>query len=97
MSEFDELLSSVPHGAWIGGESRPSSTGATFEIRNPANDEVLARVADATVDDARSDCGVIEGCGGLGRHCASDTGRHSAASVRSGRRAQGPVRAAYYP
>lgn len=44
-----KLLSSVPTGLWIGGEERPAA--ATFEVLNPATEEVLATVADATAED----------------------------------------------
>jgi len=44
-----KLLSSVPTGLWIGGEERPGSS--TFDVLNPANDEVLISVADATAED----------------------------------------------
>jgi succinate-semialdehyde dehydrogenase/glutarate-semialdehyde dehydrogenase len=44
------LLKSVPTGLWIGGEERAGSS--TFEVRNPADDAVLASVADATAADA---------------------------------------------
>ncbi len=44
-----ELLSSVPTGLWIGGEERAADD--TFEVLNPATEEVLATVADATPAD----------------------------------------------
>jgi succinate-semialdehyde dehydrogenase/glutarate-semialdehyde dehydrogenase len=44
-----KLLSSVPTGLWIGGEERPGSS--TFDVLNPATDEVLISVADATPED----------------------------------------------
>jgi succinate-semialdehyde dehydrogenase/glutarate-semialdehyde dehydrogenase len=44
-----KLLSSVPTGLWIGGEERPGSS--TFDVLNPATDEVLVSVANATADD----------------------------------------------
>ncbi len=44
------LLASVPTGLWIGGEERPGSS--TFDVLNPATDEVLISVANATADDA---------------------------------------------
>ncbi len=49
-----KLLSSVPTGLWIGGEERSSSGGAsaTFDVRDPSDDHVLASVADATAADA---------------------------------------------
>jgi succinate-semialdehyde dehydrogenase / glutarate-semialdehyde dehydrogenase len=45
-----KLLSSVPTGLWIGGEERKGSS--TFDVMNPADDEVLITVADANADDA---------------------------------------------
>ena len=45
-----KLLSSVPTGIWIGGEERAGSS--TFDVLNPANDEVIISVADATAEDA---------------------------------------------
>jgi succinate-semialdehyde dehydrogenase/glutarate-semialdehyde dehydrogenase len=41
----------VPTGLYIAGEWRPSSSGATFDVHDPADAGVLARVADATPDD----------------------------------------------
>ncbi len=43
------LLSSVPTGLWIGGEERPGQT--TFEVLNPATEDVITRIADATPQD----------------------------------------------
>ena len=43
------LLASVPTGLWIGGEERPGRS--TFDVLNPATDEVLVAVADATAED----------------------------------------------
>jgi succinate-semialdehyde dehydrogenase/glutarate-semialdehyde dehydrogenase len=44
-----KLLSSIPTGLWIGGEERAAAK--TFEVRNPATEEVLATVADASPAD----------------------------------------------
>ena len=44
-----KLLSSVPTGLWIGGEERAASS--TFDVLNPATDEVLIAIADATPQD----------------------------------------------
>ncbi|GAS98624.1 succinate-semialdehyde dehydrogenase [Mycolicibacterium canariasense] len=44
-----ELISSVPTGLWIGGEERAGTS--TFEVHNPATDEVITSVADATPQD----------------------------------------------
>jgi succinate-semialdehyde dehydrogenase/glutarate-semialdehyde dehydrogenase len=43
------LLSTVPTGLWIGGEERAASS--TFDVLNPATDEVLIAIADATPQD----------------------------------------------
>ncbi|MCG5431019.1 NAD-dependent succinate-semialdehyde dehydrogenase [Mycobacterium sp. MYCO198283] len=44
------VLKAVPTGLWIGGEERPGSK--QFDVHDPATDEVLVSVADATADDA---------------------------------------------
>jgi succinate-semialdehyde dehydrogenase/glutarate-semialdehyde dehydrogenase len=46
-----DLLASVPKTLLIGGAWRDASSGATFEIRNPATGALLTHVADATVAD----------------------------------------------
>ena len=47
--DIDKLLASVPTGLWIGGEERTASS--TFDVLNPATDEVLIAIADATPAD----------------------------------------------
>jgi succinate-semialdehyde dehydrogenase/glutarate-semialdehyde dehydrogenase len=47
--DIEELLSSVPTGLWIGGEERAAAS--TFDVLNPATDEVLISIADATPAD----------------------------------------------
>jgi succinate-semialdehyde dehydrogenase/glutarate-semialdehyde dehydrogenase len=47
-----ELLAGVPTGLFIGGSWRPSASGETFAVTDPATGSALARVADGTVDDA---------------------------------------------
>jgi succinate-semialdehyde dehydrogenase/glutarate-semialdehyde dehydrogenase len=44
-----KLLSSVPTGLWIGGEEREASS--TFDVLNPATDEVLLNIGSATGED----------------------------------------------
>ncbi|MFZ4373243.1 MAG: NAD-dependent succinate-semialdehyde dehydrogenase [Mycobacterium sp.] len=48
--EVERLLASVPTGLWIGGQERPASS--TFDVLNPATDEVLVSVGNATAADA---------------------------------------------
>jgi succinate-semialdehyde dehydrogenase / glutarate-semialdehyde dehydrogenase len=47
--DIEKLLSSVPTGLWIGGEEREGSS--TFDVLNPATDEVLIAIANATPED----------------------------------------------
>ena len=50
--DVSRVLASVPTGLWIGGEER--SAASTFDVLNPATDEVLVSVANATAADAVS-------------------------------------------
>jgi succinate-semialdehyde dehydrogenase/glutarate-semialdehyde dehydrogenase len=46
-----KVLDAVPTGLLIGGEWRPSASGATSKVEDPSTGEVLAEVADATAED----------------------------------------------
>ncbi|MDO5724541.1 MAG: NAD-dependent succinate-semialdehyde dehydrogenase [Flaviflexus sp.] len=46
-----KLLAEIPTQLYIDGEFRDSSSGATFDVLNPATGEVIAQVADATPED----------------------------------------------
>jgi succinate-semialdehyde dehydrogenase/glutarate-semialdehyde dehydrogenase len=48
--EVERLLASVPTGLWIGGQERPASS--TFDVLNPATDEILVSIGNATAADA---------------------------------------------
>ena len=48
--DISRILASVPTGLWIGGEERPGSS--TFDVLNPATDDVLISVANANAADA---------------------------------------------
>lgn len=50
--DIAKVLASVPTGLWIGGEERPGKS--TFDVLNPATDEVLLTLANADADDALS-------------------------------------------
>jgi succinate-semialdehyde dehydrogenase/glutarate-semialdehyde dehydrogenase len=52
MSGLD-LLRPEQYGLFVGGTWRPASGGAQFDVLDPADASVLAKVSDATVDDAR--------------------------------------------
>ncbi|OZC33969.1 NAD-dependent succinate-semialdehyde dehydrogenase [Gordonia polyisoprenivorans] len=47
------VLDGVPTGLWIGGESVDASDVGTFTVYDPATEQPLTQVADATVEDAR--------------------------------------------
>ncbi|AFA72128.1 succinate-semialdehyde dehydrogenase GabD [Gordonia polyisoprenivorans VH2] len=47
------VLDGVPTGLWIGGESVEASDSGTFTVYDPATEQPLTQVADATVEDAR--------------------------------------------
>ena len=50
---IDELLAGTPTSLFIDGTWRQASSGASFEVENPATGEILARVASADENDAR--------------------------------------------
>ncbi|GAB19500.1 succinate-semialdehyde dehydrogenase [Gordonia effusa NBRC 100432] len=52
MSNFDELLATVPTGLWIDGGAREANSGKRFDVINPATGDALTSVADADVSDA---------------------------------------------
>ncbi|QZY52322.1 NAD-dependent succinate-semialdehyde dehydrogenase [Leucobacter tenebrionis] len=47
-----ELLDRVESGLGIGGKWEASTSGATFDVHDPATGEVIKTIADATVEDA---------------------------------------------
>ncbi|MGW9627575.1 NAD-dependent succinate-semialdehyde dehydrogenase [Microbacterium sp. NPDC055521] len=50
-SNEQELLSRVPGGLFIGGQWTDAEQGRTFDVRDPATNEVIASIADATPAD----------------------------------------------
>ncbi|CAM3843615.1 NAD-dependent succinate-semialdehyde dehydrogenase [Tsukamurella ocularis] len=46
-----DLLDRIPTGIFVNGAFRDSSSGATFPVHDPATEEVLVEVADATPED----------------------------------------------
>ncbi len=49
----DAVVSAVPQGLWIGGVPRQASGGAVLPVDDPSTGEILAEVADASVEDGR--------------------------------------------
>src|SRR5947207_5373504 len=47
-----QVVDSVPNQLYIGGEWRDGSEGGTIEVEDPATQEVLCEIADATEEDA---------------------------------------------
>ena len=60
-----DLLDRIPTGIFVNGAFRDSSSGATFPVHDPATEEVLVEVADATPEDgaAALDAAVTAGPG----------------------------------
>src|SRR3954464_4157358 len=52
MTGLDLLAKTGSRGLFIGGQWRESSTGARFEVRDPADDSVITDVADGDTQDA---------------------------------------------
>ncbi len=52
MTAITELLKSLPTGLRIGGKDLPAADGGTFDVYDPATAQVIASVANGTVDDA---------------------------------------------
>jgi succinate-semialdehyde dehydrogenase / glutarate-semialdehyde dehydrogenase len=52
-----EVVDKVPHQLYIGGEWRDADGGATLAVEDPATEETLTEVADATPEDATAALG----------------------------------------
>lgn len=52
MTKLDQTFETLPADLYIGGQWRPGSEGARFDVLNPADESVLASVASATIADA---------------------------------------------
>ncbi|MBS9376114.1 NAD-dependent succinate-semialdehyde dehydrogenase [Rhodococcus sp. B50] len=53
LSDFaKKVLAAAPTGLWINGQSTPAEGDATFDVIDPATEQPLAKVADASVADA---------------------------------------------
>jgi len=48
------VIAAVPSGLFIGGAWRPASGGGTVPVDDPSTQEVIAEVADGTVEDGRA-------------------------------------------
>src|SRR5690242_8339420 len=48
------VVERVPRGLFVGGSWRPATGGGTFAVEDPSTGEVIAEVADATVEDGRA-------------------------------------------
>lgn len=73
-----ELLASVPTGIWIGGEERAGS--ATFDVLNPATDEVLMSIANATPEDGIA---ALDAAAGVQKEWAATPPRERGEILRS--------------
>ena len=51
---YENLLANVPTDLWIGGKWRKASDDGRFDVFDPATENKIASVANATVDDAKA-------------------------------------------
>ena len=72
------LLNSVPTGLWIGGEERQGSS--TFDVLNPATDEVLISIANATPEDGIA---ALDAAAGVQKEWAATPPRERGEILRS--------------
>ena len=54
VAETSELSAAVPTGLYIDGRWQDAASGAVFDVIDPSTGAVIARVADATVDDGEA-------------------------------------------
>jgi succinate-semialdehyde dehydrogenase / glutarate-semialdehyde dehydrogenase len=73
-----KLLSSVPTGVWIGGEERAGSS--TFNVLNPATDEVLISISNATPEDGIA---ALDAAAGVQKEWAATPPRERGEILRS--------------
>jgi succinate-semialdehyde dehydrogenase/glutarate-semialdehyde dehydrogenase len=73
------VLDRVPSGLYIGGQWRPASDGATLVVEDPATEEPLAEVADATPEDA---LGALAAAAGAQREWAATAPRERGEILR---------------
>ena len=76
--DIEKLLSSVPTGLWIGGEERQGSS--TFDVLNPATDEVLISIANATPADGIA---ALDAAAGVQKEWAATPPRERGEILRS--------------
>ena len=76
ISQENVVLDAVPDGLLIGGEWRPSASGATLPVYDPATGNVVKRIADATPED------------GLAALDAADAAAHAWATTSARDRAE---------
>ncbi|WP_137148365.1 NAD-dependent succinate-semialdehyde dehydrogenase [Mycolicibacterium sp. CR10] len=76
--DIEKLLSSVPTGLWIGGEERRGSS--TFDVLNPATDEVLISIANATPADGIA---ALDAAAGVQKEWAATPPRERGEILRS--------------
>src|SRR4051794_13156640 len=73
------VLDAVPTGVFVGGEWRESGSGATLTVEDPATQQPLLDVADATPDDAVA---ALDACGGAQEEWAATPPRERGEVLR---------------
>ena len=59
----DDLIKSIPTGLYIDGQWQPAGDGARFDVFDPASEQLLASVANATAEDGTAAVGAAAAAG----------------------------------
>jgi succinate-semialdehyde dehydrogenase/glutarate-semialdehyde dehydrogenase len=60
MTTATSIAATVPTELWLGGRQVRAESGATFPVRDPANEQIVAHVADATPGDGLKALGLAQ-------------------------------------
>src|SRR5881227_3463225 len=69
-SKEQAVLDAVPKKLYIGGEWRDGSSGGSIDVEDPATEETIASVADASAEDASAALGACVSAQGEWQHTA---------------------------
>ena len=95
-SKEQTVVDAVPKGLYIGGEWRDAGGGGRSPVEDPATGEVIAEVADATLDDAMAALdAAADAQAEWARHAAARARRDPAPRLRADHRARRRPRAAH--
>lgn len=79
MTITQDVLDGVPTELWMGGRLRPSDSGSTLPVHNPATGDIIAEVADASAADGQK---ALSFAAGAQRNWAATAPRERAEILR---------------